>query len=161
MSTEGIANELKMSKEFLDRSTRVLEEADSGYTPKEGMFTVSQQMAHIAQTVDWFIEGGFGKGFNMDFESHIIEFRKVTSLNEARALCDRAYADAIKLIGSKTMAELMEPLPDGPIMGGAPKMAIIGSIAEHTAHHRGILTVYSRLLDKVPAMPYMDAAPTA
>jgi uncharacterized damage-inducible protein DinB len=25
---------------------------------------------------------------------------------------------------------------------------------EHTAHHRGALTVYSRLLGKVPPMPY-------
>jgi len=28
-------------------------------------------------------------------------------------------------------------------------------MVEHTAHHRGALTVYSRVLGKVPAMPYM------
>jgi uncharacterized damage-inducible protein DinB len=27
-------------------------------------------------------------------------------------------------------------------------------MVEHTAHHRGALTVYSRLLGKVPLMPY-------
>ena len=160
MSTEGIVNELKASKEFLDRSTSVLEESDSGFAPKEGMFTAAQQIAHIAQTAEWFMEGGFGKGFDLDFEAHIREFSKYTSLTEARAYCDRAYANAIKIIASKTMEELMEPLPDGPIMGGAPKLAIPSSIAEHTAHHRGVLTVYSRLLGKVPAMPYMDAAPS-
>jgi uncharacterized damage-inducible protein DinB len=42
-------------------------------------------------------------------------------------------------------------------MGGLPKHAIWTAVLDHTAHHRGALTVYSRLLGKVPAMPYMDA----
>jgi uncharacterized damage-inducible protein DinB len=29
-------------------------------------------------------------------------------------------------------------------------------MVEHTAHHRGALTVYSRLLGKVSQMPYFD-----
>ncbi|NJL28826.1 MAG: hypothetical protein HC897_13505 [Thermoanaerobaculia bacterium] len=40
-------------------------------------------------------------------------------------------------------------------MGGKPRAAIIGAIVDHTAHHRGTLTVYSRLLGYVPPMPYM------
>ena len=39
-------------------------------------------------------------------------------------------------------------------MGGQPIGDIVWSIVEHTAHHRGALTVYSRLLGKVPIMPY-------
>jgi hypothetical protein len=35
------ANQLLASKDFFDRSTRVLEEADSGFRPKEGMMTVA------------------------------------------------------------------------------------------------------------------------
>lgn len=30
------------------------------------------------------------------------------------------------------------------------------AILEHTAHHRGVLTVHSRLCGHTPAMPYMD-----
>jgi uncharacterized damage-inducible protein DinB len=41
-------------------------------------------------------------------------------------------------------------------MGGAPRLSVIGAISDHTAHHRGALTVYSRLLGKVPKLPYMD-----
>ena len=37
-----------------------------------------------------------------------------------------------------------------------PVVAIVGGIEDHTAHHRGALTVYARLLDRVPPMPYMD-----
>ena len=50
----------------------------------------------------------------------------------------------------------MSPLPPGPIMGGQPRLAIFGALTDHSAHHRGALTVYSRLLGKVPPMPYMD-----
>jgi uncharacterized damage-inducible protein DinB len=51
----------------------------------------------------------------------------------------------------------MAPIADGPIMGGAPRMAIFGAITDHTAHHRGALTVYARLGGAVPPMPYADA----
>jgi uncharacterized damage-inducible protein DinB len=39
-------------------------------------------------------------------------------------------------------------------MGGQPRHSIIGALIDHTAHHRGALTVYARLLSKVPPMPY-------
>ena len=35
-------------------------------------------------------------------------------------------------------------------------MAIISTITDHTAHHRGALTVYARVSGLVPPMPYMD-----
>ena len=47
------ANQLLSSKDFFERSTRVLDEADSGFRPREGMMTVAQQVAHTAQTLDW------------------------------------------------------------------------------------------------------------
>jgi len=40
------------------------------------------------------------------------------------------------------------------IMKGAPKMSIVYALADHTAHHRGALSVYARLLGKKPQMPY-------
>jgi uncharacterized damage-inducible protein DinB len=35
-------------------------------------------------------------------------------------------------------------------------MAIFRAITDHTAHHRGALTVYARTQGIVPPMPYMD-----
>jgi uncharacterized damage-inducible protein DinB len=49
----------------------------------------------------------------------------------------------------------MEPIT-GEIMTGAPKMAVVGAIGDHTAHHRGALAVYARLLGKEPKMPYAN-----
>ena len=71
----------------------------------------------------------------------------------ARAIS--AVAEASATLGSKSDAELLELLPAGPIMGGMPRMAILGAITDHTAHHRGALSVYTRLNGVVPPIPYM------
>jgi uncharacterized damage-inducible protein DinB len=42
-------------------------------------------------------------------------------------------------------------------MGGEPRLAIVGAICEHTAHHRGALAVYARLLGYAPPIPYGEA----
>ena len=69
MSKQILLNQIKASKTYLDRATDVLTEADSSLCPTEGMMTAAQQIAHISHTVDWFIEGAFGEGFDMDFEN--------------------------------------------------------------------------------------------
>jgi len=40
-------HQLMASKEFFERSTRVLEEADSGFSPKDGTMTVAQQVKYL------------------------------------------------------------------------------------------------------------------
>jgi uncharacterized damage-inducible protein DinB len=161
MTPESLVAELKSSKEFFDRATRNLDEKDAGFAPVEGMLTAAQQVAHVAQTIDWFIEGAFGSGFTMDFEQHIKDVEKIKTLKDGRAWLEKSYAQAIKAFEQRSEAEIMKPLPAGPIMGGMPRAAIAGAIAEHTAHHRGALSVYTRLRGKVPPMPYMEMEPAA
>jgi uncharacterized damage-inducible protein DinB len=149
------ANQLLASKDFFARSTRVLDETDSGFRPQEGMMTVAQQVAHTAQTLDWFIEGASRpEGFDLDFEKHAKVLEAVTSLAAARQMLDSAYANAIQFLRSRNPEELSRPLPPGPVMGGQPVSDIVWAMVEHTAHHRGALTVYSRQIGKVPPMPY-------
>lgn len=157
MTKEGMHGEVGAMKEFFDRSTRVLDESDSGFAPKDGLFSVAQQVAHAAQTVEWFIEGAFAPGgFDMNFESLDSGVRAVTSLTAARAWMDRACASAHAAIDANSEEAWVAPLPPGPIMGGMPRFAIFGALTDHSAHHRGALTVYSRLIGKVPVMPYME-----
>ncbi len=149
---------LDSAHEYFTRSTRNLQEAHSAFAPSPGMMTAAQQVAHAAHTIDWFIEGAFRpEGFDMDFEGHAKIVNGYRSLTAARAWFDKAVAEAKAVVGTKTDAELVLPLPAGAIMGGAPRMAIFGAITDHTAHHRGALTVYARLQGMVPPMPYMDA----
>jgi uncharacterized damage-inducible protein DinB len=149
------ANQLLASQEFFERSSRVLDEADSGFRPREGMMTVAQLVAHTAQTLDWFIEGASRpEGFDLDFEKLGKALEGVTSLSTARQMLQAAYDNAIHFLRSRSPEDLSQPLPPGPVMGGQPISDIVWSMVEHTAHHRGALTVYSRLLGKVPLMPY-------
>ena len=149
------ANQLLASQDFFGRSTRVLDEADSGFRPLEGMMTVAQQVAHVAHTLDWFIKGASQpEGFDLDFAKQASALEAVTSLTVARQKLDAAYAGAIHFLRSASPADLARPLPPGPVMGGQPISDLVWAMVEHTAHHRGALTVYSRLLEKVPPMPY-------
>ncbi len=149
------ANQLVTSKDFFDRSTRVLEEADSEFRPQPEMMTVAQQVAHVAQTIDWFIEGASRpEGFNLNFNALVAELNNVKSLAAARQMLDAAFANAIKFLRSCSPEQIAAPLPAGPVMGGQPKAEIVWAMIDHTAHHRGALTVYSRSLGKVPPMPY-------
>ena len=157
MSKEMMLGVVASMKEYFDRSTRALEEPDSGFAPKADMYTAAQLVAHVAQTVDWFVQGAFAAGgFDLDFERMDKEVRAVTSLAAARAWMERACAAAVTAIQSKDEAAWNEPLPPGPIMGGQPRSSVLGAVMDHTAHHRGALSVYTRLLGKVPPMPYMD-----
>jgi len=156
MSANPFAAMLRDTKEYFDRSTACLAEEDGGSAPAEGMFTAAQQVAHVAQTVDWFLHGAFSpEGFRMDWEAMDKEVRAVTSLEAARAWLARAFDAAVATIDSKTPEEMAAPIAEGPILGGQPRTVIAPSIADHTAHHRGALTVYSRMRGKTPAMPYM------
>ena len=149
--------ELNAAHEYFNRSTRNLTEAQSGVTPAPGMMSAAQQVAHAAHTIDWFMQGAFRpEGFDMDFEGHAKIVQGHTSLSAARAWFEKAMAAAVATVATKTDADLMAPLPPGPIMGGAPRMAVFSALADHTAHHRGALTVYARVSGIVPPMPYMD-----
>jgi uncharacterized damage-inducible protein DinB len=149
--------DLGAAHEFFTRSTRNLTEEHSGLTPAPGMMTAAQQVAHAAQTIEWFLQGAFRpEGFDTDWDKHAKAVQTYTSLAEARAWFERAIAEAKTLVASRSDDDLLVPLPPGPIMGGAPRMAVFGAITDHTAHHRGALTVYARIAGVVPPMPYME-----
>jgi uncharacterized damage-inducible protein DinB len=148
------SKQLLASKQFFNRSTSVLDESDSQFRPQAGMMTVAQQVAHTAQTLDWFIEGvSRPEGFDLDFEKIAKTLEAVTSLTAARQALEKAYENAVRFIRSRSPEDLAKPL-SGPIMGGQPTSDIVWAMIDHTAHHRGALTVYARALGKVSPMPY-------
>lgn len=154
---EQLLGQVDSMYEFFERSTRALTEDDSTFAPVEGVFTTAGHVAHVAQTVDWFIDGAFDpNGFNMDFEGMEKAVRSTTSLGEARAWLKRSIDKARDTINSRSDEDWAQPLPAGPIMGGMPRMMIFGALTDHTAHHRGALTIYARLRGKTPPMPYME-----
>ena len=97
-----------------ERSTRALTEEDSTFTPADGTFTAAGQVAHAAQTIDWFVEGAFRReGFDTDFEAHHRDVRAVTSLTEARAWLTRSVENARQVIANRTEEEWAGAPPAG------------------------------------------------
>jgi|GEM_PF-352923 len=153
-----LVRDLETARLFFERTTSVLTDEHEGFRPCEGMFTVAQQVAHTASTVDWLIEGAFSPdGFDMDFEAHNRWLAEQRSLAAAREHLAGAFERAKARFGSVTVDEILQPLPPGPVMGGKPRRAVVSGVQDHTAHHRGSLAVYARLLGLVPPMPYGDA----
>ena len=148
MAANSYALPIKQALQFLSRTCSVFREEDSEFAPTPGQFSVAQHVAHVAQTIDWFMEGGFrADGFDLDFAAHQTEVRKVNSLEAAFAWLARSVDAAAATLEDQSQEEMMAPIAEGPVMSGEPRAAIIAAIAEHTAHHRGSLAVYARLLD--------------
>ena len=122
-----LVRELESTLGFFKTTLSIFEPSDAGFSPDPELYTVAGHVAHAADSVDWFVEGAFGDGWDMEFETQIARAKAVTSLEEATAWLDRAFGHAI---------------------------SVVGGIADHTAHHRGALAVYARLIGKVPLMPY-------
>ncbi len=151
---QSFVMQLKTSHQYMKSTVAIFDEDDAGFAPQPELFTVAGHIAHAADSVEWFVEGAFGKGWNMDFEGLMAAARAVTTLKEANAWLDRAFEKAIATFEAASDEDLAATISDERIMAGAPRAAIVGPIVDHTAHHRGALTVYARLVGKVPQMPY-------
>jgi uncharacterized damage-inducible protein DinB len=151
---ERLVKELESAKKLFATTTSVFTAEDATFAPDPILYTVAGHIAHAADTIEWFIEGAFGAGWNLDFETLNTKVRAVESLAESRAWMDRAFGTAIGTVDSADEETLAGPISDTRIMGGAPRMAIVNGIVDHTAHHRGSLAVYARLIGKAPPMLY-------
>lgn len=156
MGPDAMKETLEGMREFFNRSTRPLGEAHSGFSPAQGLFSVAGHVAHVAQTIEWFFDAAFTESWRMEFEEMDKEARAVTSLASARDRFERAVNKAIQVAVSHSAQEWASSFPPNPIMGERPRHSIIGAVTDHTAHHRGALTVYQRLLGLTPPMPYME-----
>ena len=151
----ALCGELFATHQFFSNTIACFDEADSSFQPSPDTYTVAHHVAHVARTVDWFIDAALSpEGFDLNFEMHIAEARAVNSLAAAIVWLNKSFSAAqsrLQAAGDETLAQ---PLPSGPIMPGMPRSCVVGGIVDHSAHHRGALAVYARLLGKVPAMPY-------
>lgn len=156
MQPQEVINNLQFSLACFQRTISVFTEEDGEFIPEEGMMSVAQQIAHVGQTAKWFCDATMKGVFDLDFESHVQEINAFTSVSMAKEYLVDAFHQVITTIQEVDEVWLTETMPPGPILGGAPRYAVLMSIEEHAAHHRGSLAVYARLLGKVPPMPYGD-----
>ena len=152
--SEGLVKELESTEKFFNTTLSVFEPDDEGFAPYPELYTVAGHVAHAADSIDWFIEGAFGDGWDVDFEASIAKAKAVTSLQEAIEWLNRSFVNATEVVGEASDQTLFESIPDTRIMEGAPRLAVVSGIVDHTAHHRGSLAVYARLIGKQPPMVY-------
>ena len=156
MLKDGLIQEIAVTERFFFKSIETLNSADALFKPQADMYSVCAHIHHVADSIEWFIDGAFkhADGFAMNFEELIAQSHQQTDFDGSVSYARKAFAYAIECIGQQSEEQLLSPLPDGPIMGGAPRLAVVSGIVDHTAHHRGALSVYARLLGKVAPMPY-------
>lgn len=153
LKAEALA-EVNATERFFDRTLRCLDEADSTFRPHPGTYSVAAHVDHAADVIDWFREGFLHDRWTLDFEAAIAESQAATSLEAARTELGMAFSRLREEIAGMSPARLAERLPENPIVPGRPRFHVVGSVVDHTAHHRGALAVYARLLGKEPLMPY-------
>lgn len=157
MLKDGLINKLDTTETFFLNTLAVCEEKDSEFKPQEDMYSLAQQVAHVALTVEWFMDGMFSKtGFDLNFEAHHKVILLQKSLEESKKWLKKAFQEFREKIETTDDELLKDRIAPGPIMGGVPRYIVIGALADHTAHHRGSISVYIRLLGKVPPMPYEE-----
>lgn len=149
-----VIGHLKSQEKFFLNTISCFTDADSGFRPDKKMYTIAQHIGHAAETIEWFVEGVFVRNeFDMNFENYSERVKKYTSFDECVNYFKEATAKGIEIIDKVSDSELLAPIT-AQIMTGDPKMDVVWAITDHTAHHRGVLAVYARLLGKVPQMPY-------
>jgi uncharacterized damage-inducible protein DinB len=147
--------DLELARERFNRSIKPLTDAHSSVQPAPGMMTAAQQVAHVAYTIEWFMERAFDPhGFDVPFDALAEPVRMCASMTQAKTWFDRSIARAKGIVAGKTDEELLAPLPDGRVMGGAPRFQVVRGMIEHAAHHRGALTVYARVAGLMPGGAY-------
>ncbi len=145
---------LRNEKKFLMRVLKDFSPEHADFAPAAGMMTVSQQIRHIAETMSWFRKGAFEGTFDMDFERLEGRLREPVTIEQALAELEHAYEDYDSFLAGCTPEDLAEPMAPNPVFGELPRLVVFSAQTDHTAHHRGALTVYLRMLGVKPELIY-------
>ena len=154
MDAERAVKTVRQEQHFLNNILNGFTAEHENFKPEDGSLTVAQQVRHIALTLQWFMDGILDDEWMLDFEAHEVEIKKPVTLGEAKAELAGKYDALVKRIeagGDALAGEMTKP---NEIMGEVPRIEIVHHTAEHTAHHRGALAVYQRMLGVTPKMVY-------
>jgi len=58
----ALVTQLETSHKYIRSTISIFEEEDAGFAPQPDLYTVAGHIAHAADSVEWFVEGAFGKG---------------------------------------------------------------------------------------------------
>ncbi len=176
---------IRAHKQFFRRTLQAFEEQDAAFQPRPEMLSVAGHIHHVIAGLELFLAGvfpamerfqgrewrsrrgegqtwlGLGPGFtSMEWTKVSNEDLSGADGGEAPlAFALRAFEEtmdlAAELYGQLSRQELLMMLPENPIQLRTPQEAL-EIMLDHTAHHRGALAQYARLLDREPKIPYFE-----
>jgi len=164
-------------KMFFSRAVSCLTEEDAAFQPRPDMLSVVGQIHHVTAAVELMLSGiyrefdRFGEcerrsrrpggtwfEWGMDWALHANRDLEATDRSLAGAL--QAFDETMDLaygaFSQLTMAEMLQPLTPNPMQLATPRAVLHSGIIDHTAHHRGALAQYARLLGRDPQIPYFE-----
>ncbi|MCC6546886.1 DinB family protein [Candidatus Sumerlaeota bacterium] len=150
------ADLMRKDRHFLQNILKDFKEEHANFRVT-GMWTTAQQIRHVGRVVWWFWKGAFEGEWDMDFAREEAEISKPVTLAAAIRELDENYNELIMFLETASDATLGEVMANNPIFpAGTKKFIALAAITDHTAHHRGILSVYLRLNGIKPTMAYAD-----
>lgn len=177
-----------MHRDFFLRATAVFDEQDADFRPAAGMLSVVEHIHHATAALELFVSQYFGRfGHTKRIEHHSFRqgrrwlsalpelgFADVSwleqaatyqaavereTLSQALTALSQTFEYVATLFARLDLVQLQQPLGENPVM---PAYFTGFDVAEfmfdHTAHHRGALSQYARLLGHEPKIPYFDMA---
>lgn len=173
-----------LHKTAFRRTMECFQESDSTWRPVEGALTVADQVLHVINSNEYVLSGLFGpfdgmgpasrweRGFadmswtnyanSGEFDQYLPtgpELREARgSLSLALSLFDRHMDALAEKLAALTEEELNGSPLENPLfpVEGMTNADLLDSLFDHTAHHRGALSSYARLLGYDPRLPYYD-----
>ncbi len=155
MDGKSAASIITKERKHLDNIIKDLKPEHGEFRPVEEILTASQQIKHIALTTRWFYSKALGTGFDFSsFDEYLEGMQKPIELMEAVRMLNETYDESVPAFEKMTEAQLGAVVKDDPMLGTFLISDLIYYNNEHTAHHRGALSVYLRLLGITPTMVY-------
>ncbi|MFY8300823.1 DinB family protein [Pseudoalteromonas sp. SS15] len=172
-----------MHNEFFLRTLSAFNDEDSNFRPQQNMLSVKDQVMHTVGAIELFVSAylatlestskithtSFRPGQVWLGSSTAVTDMRWTQNADKKQFDEEVNMEEIKAIFSKTMAyasdafaipsevELQQPIGENSLV---PDFFcaedIIEIMLDHTAHHRGALAQYARLLGHSPKIPYFD-----
>lgn len=160
---------------FLHRTMQCFKEEHALFTPSKDSFSVVGQIVHISGAIEYFIAGLFGPFEGMTPMSSMtrgftslewtpvadldpVEHMDVESIDEALSMFDFTIRIAKNHFSDIDRKHLRAPI--GENGSSYPSWFTLRDyfciMIDHTAHHRGALAQYARLLGYEPKIPYFD-----
>lgn len=151
----GLVKELEATHKFFKTTIAVFEPADAGFAPSPELYTVAGHIAHAADSVDWFMAGAFGEGWDMDFEGLIAKAKAVTSLEEALGWFDQSFASARALVVDPILVLADEPTGNLDTETSAQVMELLHAFNERSGTSFLIVTHEQGMADDCRRIVHM------